>query len=70
MNSNSMNIPCTLEQRISKSGNPYMCLVARIGEYEKVIFMEQSEIVLAKYMFASEKATSKLNISKSTSETN
>lgn len=37
----------TLETRISnKTGREYQCLVLKFGDYEKVVFLEKSEIEL------------------------
>ena len=35
-----MNIPATLEERISKNGNPYFCIVVKItDEVETLVFV-------------------------------
>lgn len=45
-----INVPCTLEQRISaKSGKPYYVLVVKLtNTYEKNVFLDQAEIELVK----------------------
>ena len=63
---NGINLPCTLESKTSKEGNPYLCLSIKItNNYEKVVFLDKAEIELIKVMFAGEKNTSKISISKS-----
>lgn len=44
-----MEIKCTLETRKSKSGNDYEVLVVKLTDtYEKLVFLEKSEIELLK----------------------
>lgn len=48
MNNKEFTLKCTLETRTSKkSGNDYDCLVLKLDpNYEKVVFLDKSEIVL------------------------
>ena len=42
-----MNIPAKLEERVSKNGNPYICIVVKItDEVEKLVFLDKAEIEL------------------------
>lgn len=44
-----INVPCTLEERVSKSGNNYLVLIIRLtNNYEKRVFLEPAEIELLK----------------------
>ena len=44
-----MNIPAKLEERISKAGKPYVCIVVNITEsVEKLVFLESAELELIK----------------------
>ena len=66
----SINLPCTLETRVSKDNNPYICLTIRITEnYEKVVFLDKSEIELIKLVFGSDKSANKITINKSADNT-
>lgn len=49
MFNNQYTLKGTLETRTSKkTGNEYQCLVLKFGNYEKVVFLEKSEIELLK----------------------
>ena len=42
-----MNIQATLEQRVSKVGNPYKCIVIKLtANVEKLIFLTDAEMAL------------------------
>jgi len=42
-----MNIPATLEQRISKAGKPYKCIIVKLtADVEKMIFLTDAEMAL------------------------
>jgi hypothetical protein len=44
---NAIAIPAKLEQRTSKGGNQYICLVVEIApEVEKLVFLDKAEIAL------------------------
>ena len=44
-----MDIKCTLETRKSKAGNDYDVLVVKLTDtYDKLVFLEKSEIELLK----------------------
>lgn len=46
---NEYTIKGTLETRQSKkTGQDYICLVLKLGNYDKVVFLEKSEIELLK----------------------
>ena len=63
----SIKLPCTLEGRISKEGNPYMCISIKVTDtYEKLVFLEKSEIELIKMVFGNEKTTNSISVSKPT----
>ena len=39
-----INVPCTLEQRVSKTGNNYYVLIIKLtNNYEKKVFLEPAE---------------------------
>ena len=39
----------TLEERTSnKTGKPYTCLVLKLGDYEKMVFLQGAELELLK----------------------
>ncbi len=47
-----MNIPAKLEERVSKSGNPYFCIVIKItDEVEKLVFLDKAEIELIRLTY-------------------
>ena len=49
-------LKCTLETRISKSGNEYEALVLKIApDYEKLVFLDKAEKVLLKQYLSSNK---------------
>lgn len=42
-------IACKLEERTSKAGNPYRCLVIKLTPtYEKIVFLTPAELELLK----------------------
>lgn len=42
-------IACKLEERTSKAGNPYKCLVIKLTpNYEKIVFLTPAELELLK----------------------
>ena len=46
---NKIQVPCTLEERISKSGNPYFVLIIKLTDkYEKKVFLDSAELELIK----------------------
>lgn len=66
-----VNLPCALEKRINKEGNSYICISIKLCEdYEKILFPDKAEMALIKQVFRNDKTTTKINISKPTSETN
>lgn len=47
-----MNIPAKLEERVSKNGNPYFCIVVKItDEVEKLVFLDKAEIELIRLTY-------------------
>lgn len=47
-----MNIPAKLEERVSKNGNPYFCIVIKItDEVEKLVFLDKAEIELIRLTY-------------------
>lgn len=47
------DIKCSLETRESKKGTTYQCLVIKLTDtYEKVVFLENSEIELLKLYYS------------------
>lgn len=47
-----MEVKATLEERISKSGNPYKCIVIKLSENtEKVVFLEPAELELLNILY-------------------
>ena len=47
-----MNIPAKLEERLSKNGNPYFCIVIKItDEVEKLVFLDKAEIELIRLTY-------------------
>lgn len=56
-----MNIPAKLEERVSKNGNPYFCIVVKItDEVEKLVFLDKAEIELIRLTYGN-KQKIKLN---------
>ena len=46
------DIKCSLETRVSKKGNSYICLVIKLTDkLEKLVFLEQAEIELLKQYY-------------------
>ena len=46
---NKIQVPCTLEERISKSGTPYFVLIVKLTDkYEKRVFLDSAELELIK----------------------
>ena len=46
------DIKCSLETRVSKKGNEYVCLVIKLTDrLEKLVFLEQAEIELLKQYY-------------------
>lgn len=44
-----MKVNCTLEERTSKEGNKFTCVVIKLSEnYEKLVFLDRAEIELLK----------------------
>lgn len=44
-----MNIPATLEERVSKKGSPYLCIVIKIDDdVEKLVFLDKAETKLVR----------------------
>lgn len=63
----AIRLPATLESRTSKDGNPYICIAIKITDsYEKIVFLEKSEIELIKLVFANGKTSNKISINKVT----
>lgn len=56
-----MNIPATLEQRISgKTGKPYQCIVIKLTEKtEKLVFLDSAETELVELTYANPKNQAK-----------
>lgn len=53
-----MELKATLEQKISKSGNPYECVVIQLtDDYKKIVFLDQAELALIKSTSNVEKTT-------------
>ena len=51
-----MTIPAKLEQRTSKEGNQYYCVVIQITEnVEKLVFLEKAEIELIRLTYGNQK---------------
>lgn len=49
---NAIAIPAKLEQRTSKVGNQYLCLVVEIApEVEKLVFLDKAELALIKLVY-------------------
>lgn len=70
MNDNII-LPATLESRTSKEGNPYICISVKITDtYEKVVFLDRSEIELIKMVYSKEKASNRINLNKASTENN
>jgi len=47
-----MNIPAKLEERTSKVGKPYTCIVVKITDtVEKIIFLDAAELELIKLTY-------------------
>ena len=47
-----MNIPAKLEERVSKNGNPYFCIVIKItDEVEELVFLDKAEIELIRLTY-------------------
>lgn len=47
-----MNIPAKLEERVSKNGNPYFCIVIKTtDEVEKLVFLDKAEIELIRLTY-------------------
>lgn len=45
----AIRVNATLEERTSKKGNAYMCVVLKLTpNYEKIVFLEPAEIELLK----------------------
>lgn len=56
-----MNIPAKLEERVSKNGNPYFCIVVKITEeVEKLVFLDKAEIELIRLTYGN---SSKIKLS-------
>lgn len=44
-----MEVKATLEEKVSKNGNPYTCIVVYLTDnYKKTVFLDQAEIELLK----------------------
>lgn len=49
-------IDCRLEERTSKKGNTFMCLVIKLTDnYEKLVFLTSAEIELIKTYYNTDK---------------
>lgn len=47
-----MNIPAKLEERVSKNGNPYICIVVKITDkVEKLVFLNEAELELIRLTY-------------------
>lgn len=45
-----MEVKATLEDRVSKNGNPYKAIVIKLTDtYEKLVFLDKSELELLKF---------------------
>lgn len=49
----AVELDATLEERVSKKGNSYYCVVLHLTNgYDKVIYLEQAEVELVKLAYA------------------
>lgn len=47
-----MDLKCTLEERESKKGSKYLCVVIKLTEtLEKVVFLDQAEVEVLKLKY-------------------
>ncbi len=64
-------LPASLESKTSKEGNPYMCISIKITDtYEKIVFLDRSEIELIKMVYSKEKTSNRINLNKASTENN
>ena len=57
-----MDLKATLENKTSKSGNKYTCIVINLtDDYEKIVFLDKAELALLKDVINSNDTTKVLN---------
>lgn len=61
-----MNVNARLEERVSKDGNPYYCIVIRITDnVEKLVFLDRAETELIRLTYSN-----KVKLSSSSASSN
>lgn len=57
-----IELPCQLEERISKDGNKYLvCIIALSPNYEKKVFLESAELELVRLTYSNSSQKIKMN---------